>query len=62
MFLCEYKVLQASSTTCGFCLCVCVSIYIYIYLKGIVADKDKFECLFVFHDDSFFILLLLLLL
>ena len=34
------------------CVCVCV--------KGIVADKDKFECLFVFHDDSFFYIIIII--
>jgi hypothetical protein len=33
-------------------VCVCV--------KGIVADKDKFECLFVFHDDSFFYIIIII--
>jgi hypothetical protein len=41
-------------------VCVYIYIYIYIYLKGIVADKDKFECLFVFHDDSFFYIIIII--
>jgi hypothetical protein len=41
-------------------LCVCVCVCVCVYLKGIVADNDKFECLFVFHDDSFFYIIIII--